>query len=60
VQYGKLNDPHGDEVFFDAIKAGLPPGIKVVEVDTYAEDPKFVKECVDRLIDLIEVGEVGS
>lgn len=51
---GELNDPEGDKIFFETIKAGLPPGIKVVEVDTYAEDPTFVKECVDRLIDLIE------
>ena len=51
---GELNDPEGDKAFFDAIKAGLPPGIEVVERDTHAEDPEFVKECVDRLIGMIE------
>jgi hypothetical protein len=32
----------------------LLAGIEVVERDLDAEDPAFVRECVDRLIQLIE------
>ena len=51
---GPLNDPAGDVVFFDAIKAHLPSTIEVVERPRHAEDPAFVEEAVDRLIGLIE------
>jgi uncharacterized protein (UPF0261 family) len=51
---GPLNDPASDKVFFDAIKAAVPPTIEVVERRAHAEDPAFVEEAVDRLIGLIE------
>ena len=51
---GPLNDPEGDRLFFQELKARLPDSIEVVERDTHAEDPAFVKEAVDRLITLIE------
>jgi uncharacterized protein (UPF0261 family) len=51
---GPLNDPASDSVFFDALKASLPPTIEVVERARHAEDPVFVEEAVDRLIGLIE------
>ena len=54
VQGGVLHDPVNDTLFFDRLKSGMPAGIEVVEVDTHAEDPVFVKACVDRLIRLIE------
>jgi uncharacterized protein (UPF0261 family) len=53
---GALRDTASDAAFFDALKAGLPDCIEVVERPTHAEDPAFVRECVDRLIDLIEAG----
>ena len=43
-----------DQAFFTELKAKLPSCIEVVERDTDAEDPVFVRECVDRLIGLIE------
>lgn len=51
---GDLRDVESDAAFFAAIKEGVPDGIEVVEHHTHAEDPEFVRECVDRLIALIE------
>jgi uncharacterized protein (UPF0261 family) len=51
---GPLHDPESDAAFFEALKAQLPRTIEVVERETHAEDPAFVKECVERLIGLIE------
>ncbi len=51
---GPLNDPEGDVAFFAELKARLPRAIRVVERDTHAEDPAFVDEAVDRLVELIE------
>jgi uncharacterized protein (UPF0261 family) len=57
MEGGVLRDPEGDDAFFEALKAKLPDTIEIVERDTHAEDPEFVKECVDRLIALIEAGK---
>ncbi|MCB0838422.1 MAG: Tm-1-like ATP-binding domain-containing protein, partial [Bacteroidetes bacterium] len=51
---GKLYDPVSDAAFFNYLKAHLPDNIEVIEKDLYVEDPKFVREGVDRLIELIE------
>jgi len=51
---GDLRDTESDAAFFAALKQGLPSGIEVVERDAHAEEPDFVKECVERLIALIE------
>ena len=51
---GPLHDPEGDQAFFKAIKAGMPPGIEVVEVDAEAEAPEFVREAVRRLVAMLE------
>ena len=51
---GVLEDKASDKAFFDALKAGLPQNIIVIERDTHAEDPAFVQEAVDLLIELIE------
>lgn len=51
---GALRDPAGDAAFFTELRACVPPGIEVVERDLHAEDPAFVRECVDRLVTLIE------
>ncbi|MDH3648911.1 MAG: Tm-1-like ATP-binding domain-containing protein [Saprospiraceae bacterium] len=49
-----LYDPVSDAAFFARLKQGLPSNIEVIEKDTHAEDPAFVKEAVDRLISLIQ------
>ena len=51
---GPLRDPDGDRVFFDELKARLPRSIELIERDTHAEDPEFVKEAVTRLIAMME------
>lgn len=51
---GVLEDRASDEVFFNRLKSGLPENIKIIEKPNNAEDPEFVKECVDLLIELIE------
>jgi len=51
---GVLEDKKSDQAFFDRLKKKLPKNIMVIERDTYAEDPAFVKEGVDLLISLIE------
>ncbi len=54
-----LHDPVSDEAFFSRLKEGLPDTIQVIERDTYAEDPAFVKEAVELLISLIEADSVA-
>lgn len=56
MEGGVLRDPEGDAAFFAELKAKLPKTIEVVERHTHAEDPEFVKECVDRLVAMIEAG----
>lgn len=51
---GPLRDTESDAAFFAALKAAVPDSIEVVERPLHAEDPAFVKECVDRLVGLIE------
>jgi uncharacterized protein (UPF0261 family) len=51
---GPLHDPVSDAAFFAELKARVPEALAVVERDTHAEDPAFVREAVDRLIALIE------
>ncbi len=51
---GELHDPEGDKVFFEELKSTMPEAVEVIEIDTHAEDPVFVKACVDKLINLIE------
>lgn len=51
---GVLEDKESDEAFFNRLKEGLPANIVVVEREATAEDPAFVKEAVDKLIELIQ------
>jgi uncharacterized protein (UPF0261 family) len=51
---GPLHDAASDAAFFTELKARVPASLEVVERETHAEDPAFVREAVDRLIALIE------
>jgi uncharacterized protein (UPF0261 family) len=51
---GPLHDPESDAAFFAELKARVPSTLAVVERNTHAEDPAFVREAVDTLIGLIE------
>jgi uncharacterized protein (UPF0261 family) len=54
VPGAELNDPQADKAFFQHLRKNLPESIEVIEMDTYAEDPVFVKKGIDLLIGLIE------
>lgn len=54
---GVLEDKESDAAFFNHLKENLPKNIEVIEVDTHAEDPAFVRKSVDLLISLIEESE---
>ncbi len=51
---GVLEDRESDAAFFNRLKEGLPDSIEVIEREENAEDPAFVRDCVDRLIALIQ------
>lgn len=51
---GILEDKSSDEAFFNRLKEKMPKNIEVLERDTNAEDPAFVREAIDLLIELIE------
>lgn len=51
---GILEDKESDVAFLRRLKQKLPDNIQIIERDTHAEDPTFVKEAVELLISLIE------
>lgn len=50
---GILEDKELDEVFFFRLKEGLFLNIEIVEREVIVEDLVFVKEVVDKFIELI-------
>lgn len=54
IQGGPLHDAESDLAFFDALRAGLPESVEIVEIDADAEAPAFVTEAVKRLVALID------
>ena len=46
-------DPEADSAFVDALKKDLPKAIRIVERDTFIEDPAFAVEAAQMLIELI-------
>ncbi len=52
-------DPQSDQAFVDALKANLPPNVRIIERDTYIEDPAFATEAAKLLIELIEKKHKG-
>jgi uncharacterized protein (UPF0261 family) len=49
-----FHDPAADQAFVEALKANLPPNIKVIERNTHIDDPAFATEAARLLIELIE------
>ena len=47
-------DPEADQAFVEALKAGLPSNISLLERDTHIEDPQFATWAAELLIELIE------
>lgn len=54
VKDGPLYDPESDAAFFARLREKMPKNIEIIERETYAEDPAFVKEAVELLVSLIE------
>ncbi|MDH3735177.1 MAG: Tm-1-like ATP-binding domain-containing protein [Gemmatimonadota bacterium] len=55
-----LHDPASDLAFFEALRAGIPEGVELVEIDAGAEDPEFVRSAVDRLVAMMEPADRES
>ena len=53
VEGGGFHNPEADQAFVEALKAHLPPNVKVVERDTYIDDPAFATEAAETLIRLM-------
>lgn len=50
---GAFHDPAADTALYSAIKKHLRPDIKVVELDTTINDPRFAEACAQTLIGCI-------
>jgi uncharacterized protein (UPF0261 family) len=46
-------DPQADAAFVEALKQNLPKTIRIIERDTYIDDPAFAVEAAQLLIELI-------
>lgn len=47
---GPFHDPAADAALFAALKAGLRPGIPVVEIDAAINEPGFARACAEALL----------
>ena len=45
-----FHDPAADDALFAAIRAGLRPGIPVIELDVEINDPAFSRACAEALL----------
>ncbi len=48
-----LHDPEADRAFIDTLKAGLPPRVTVVELDTHLNDPQVGETAVQLMRDML-------
>lgn len=53
VEGGPLRDPECDRIFFEHLKAALPPAVEVMEIEAGAEEPVFIEKCVEELASLV-------
>lgn len=53
---GRFWDPEADSACFDAIRAGVRPGIPVVEVDANINDPAFSGRVAETLLAMLRAG----
>jgi uncharacterized protein (UPF0261 family) len=51
---GPLYDPVGNTLLLKALKKNLKPEITYKEIDAHINDPEFVGQCVDRLLQFLE------
>jgi len=50
---GPLHDPAGDAAFYAALRAAVPRQVEILDVPGDAEDARFVRAAVDKLVALI-------
>jgi uncharacterized protein (UPF0261 family) len=48
-------DPEANQACFNAIKAGLKPGIPVIELDYNINDPEFSGKAAELLLEMLKV-----
>jgi len=53
---GPFHDPAADAALFDALTAGVRPGIETVDLDLAINDPDVATACVRALLDNIRRG----
>lgn len=46
-------DPEADAACYDAIRQGLRPGIRVIELDANINDPEFADVCANTLLEML-------
>ncbi|HMD89931.1 MAG TPA: Tm-1-like ATP-binding domain-containing protein, partial [Anaerolineaceae bacterium] len=46
-------DPEADQACYDAIKANLKPGIRLVELDYNINDPEFADKAAELLLEIL-------
>ncbi len=51
---GAFWDPEANQACFNAIKAGLKPGIPVIELDYNINDPEFSGKAADLLLEMLK------
>ena len=52
--------PEADAALFDALKAGLRPGVRVVALDANINDPEFADTAARELLALIQSRPAGG
>jgi uncharacterized protein (UPF0261 family) len=45
--------PQADEALFSAIRANLRPEVKLIEMDTHINDPRFAEEAAQMMLNLM-------
>jgi uncharacterized protein (UPF0261 family) len=51
---GDFWDPEADQACFDAIRAGVHPGIPIRELDYHINDPPFAAEVANQMVQLLQ------
>ncbi|MDP6128726.1 MAG: Tm-1-like ATP-binding domain-containing protein, partial [Planctomycetota bacterium] len=53
VKGAPLYDPEADTAFFEALKSGVPQSVECIQIEASAEDPIFVDQAVDQLLEML-------
>jgi uncharacterized protein (UPF0261 family) len=60
VEGGVFHDPEADAALIGELRAGLEPGVEVVEMDTDINDPAFARAMAQRLHEHHQAGQAGG